>query len=185
MTELTKAIAEGIVGDEVDEKFVEDVASRYRFQRRYLMRMLQEIQSRFGYLPRWALKKLSKLTGVPLAEVLNVATFYHQFKLEKPGYFRILVCMGTACHLRGNALNYEFLRRLLNIEEGKQTSPDGLFTVEKVRCFGCCSLAPVIMVVSRDDKYRRLYGYVDQQMLRRIIAEHRSMIKRFAGGGGV
>jgi len=174
-----------VMGAEVDEKLVEDVAFKYRFQRRYLMRMLQEVQSRFGYLPRWALEKLSELTGVPLAEVLNVATFYHQFKLEKPGYFRILVCMGTACHLRGNDLNYEFLRRLLNIEEGKQTSNDGLFTVEKVRCFGCCSLAPVVMVVSRDDRYRRLYGYVNQQMLRRIIAEHRSMIKRFAGGGGV
>ena len=167
------------------EDFVRQIVSKYRSQRRYLMRMLQEIQSKYGYLPRPALELLSKLTGIPLPDVLSVATFYHQFKLEPPGVFIILVCMGTACHLRGNDANYEFLRHFLDIKPGRRTSDDGLFTVEKARCFGCCSLAPVIMIMSRDGRYKKLYGHVNPQTLRRIVAEHRVLAQKMLSEGGV
>jgi len=165
--------------------FIAQVISKYGRQRRYLMQMLQEVQSRYGYLPRSALKFLSELTDIPLSDVLNVATFYHQFKLEAPGLFIIMVCMGTACHLRGNNTNYEFLRNFLSIKHGQQTSDDGVFTIEKARCFGCCSLAPVIMIRSRDGKYRKLYGYVNPQSLRRVISEHRVLAKKMFDEGGV
>ena len=157
------------------EVFAEATAKKYGFQRQYLIRILQEIQSRFGYLPKESLITVANVMGIPLTEVLTVATFYHQFRLERPGKYLILVCMGTACHLRGNTQNYKFLRTYLGIRTGESTTPDGLFTVEKARCFGCCSLAPVIMVMSRDGKHKKLYGGVDPVTLRRIINQYRAM----------
>ncbi|HDI02189.1 MAG TPA: NAD(P)H-dependent oxidoreductase subunit E, partial [Ignisphaera sp.] len=87
---------------------------------------------------------------------------------------------GTACHLKGNMINYEFLRHYLNLKPGKRTTDDGIFSVEKARCFGCCSLAPVVMVLSRDGKYRKLYGYVDTAKLRKIVAEHRALARKLS-----
>ncbi len=158
---------------------VSSIVSSYRGERRYIMRILQEIQSHYGYLPRRALELVAELMNIPLTDVLSVATFYHQFRLEPPGLFILLVCMGTACHLRGNLTNYEFLRHYLDLKPGRSTTDDGLFSVEKARCFGCCSLAPVVMVLSRDGKYKKLYGYVDPPKLRRIIAEHRAFARKF------
>lgn len=155
-----------------------DVAAKYGRERRHLIRMLQEIQSTYGYLPQEALRVIANELRIPLTEVLTVATFYHQFRLEKPGEFIIMLCMGTACHLRGNAANYEFLRTYLGIKPGRSTTSDGVFSVEKARCFGCCSLAPVVMIVSRDGSYRKLYGGVTPAKLRRIIAEHRAKLAK-------
>jgi len=154
------------------------VASRYGRERRYLIRMLQDIQSTYGYLPQEALEAIARELGTHLSKVLTVATFYHQFRLEKPGEFIILVCMGTACHLRGNAENYRFLRTYLGLRPGRSTTEDGVFSVEKARCFGCCGMAPVVMIVSRDGSYRRLYGGVTPAKLRRILADHRRMASR-------
>ena len=168
------------IESEVLERNVRDIVTKYSGKRRFLMRMLQEIQSLYGYLPRRALELLSKLTNIPLTDILSVATFYHQFKLEPSGMFIFLVCMGTACHLKGNMINYEFLRHYLNLKPGKRTTDDGIFSVEKARCFGCCSLAPVVMVLSRDGKYRKLYGYVDTAKLRKIVAEHRALARKLS-----
>lgn len=163
---------------------VSSIVARYRGERRYLMRMLQEIQSRYGYLPRRALEELAKLTSIPLSEVLNVATFYHQFKLEPPGYYIILVCMGTACHLKGNLDNYEAMKRFLGLGKYENTAKDGTVSVEKARCFGACSLAPVVMVISRDGKERYLHGHVTIRDARRIVAKYRSLaLKKIKGGG--
>ncbi len=156
-------------------RIVSEIVARYRGERRYLMRMLQEIQGIYGYLPREALEELSRLTGIPLVDVLTVATFYHQFKLEKPGYYIILVCMGTACHLKGNLDNYEAMRSFLGLGKYEKTAKDGTVSIEKARCFGACSLAPVIMVVSRDGKERYLHGHVTLQEARRIVAKYRAL----------
>jgi len=156
---------------------VSEVLERLGTERYRLMKILQEVQAHYGYLPREALLELSRRMGIPLSDILNVATFYHQFKLTPPGLFRILMCMGTACHLKGNEDNYRFLVDLLGIKSEGGVSGDGLFSVEKVRCFGCCGLAPVVMVTSRDGSYSRLYGYVNPPLLRRIVAEHRRKAK--------
>jgi len=160
------------------ESIVENIVARLGSHRYRLMKILQEIQKHYGYLPREALIELSVKMNIPLSDILNVATFYHQYKLHPPGLFRILVCMGTACHLKGNEDNYKFLVETLGVKPGEEISSDGLFSVEKVRCFGCCGLAPVVMVTSRDGSYSRLYGYVNPPLLRRIIAEHKRMAKR-------
>ncbi len=154
---------------------VHSIVERYQGKRQYLMRMLQEIQKHYGYLPREALEELSRQTGIPLVDVLNVATFYHQFTLEPPGYYIIWVCMGTACHLKGNADNYDILRNILGLDKYSKTTKDGIFSLEKARCFGACSLAPVIMITSRDGSERYLHGHVNSLELRKIIAKYRSM----------
>lgn len=137
--------------------------------------MLQEIQGVYGYLPREALEELSRLTGIPLVDVITVATFYHQFKLERPGYYIVLVCMGTACHLKGNLDNYEAMKSFLGLGRYEKTTKDGAISVEKARCFGACSLAPVVMVVSRDGRERYLHGHVTLQEARKIVAKYRAL----------
>ncbi len=166
--------------------FVRSIVECYGGKRQYLMRMMQEIQKHYGYLPREALEELSKQTGIPLVDVLNIATFYHQFTLEPPGYYIIWVCMGTACHLKGNADNYDILKNILGLDNHSKTTKDGLFSLEKARCFGACSLAPVIMITSRDGSERYLHGHVDPLGLRKIVAKYRSKaikkIKEKKGG---
>jgi len=143
------------------------VESLVKANRGYIIGVLQGIQKAYGYLPRGELEAFSRASGIPLSRIYSVATFYHQFRLDPPGRVTIWVCMGTACHLRGNAENYEYLRNLLKIPPGGTTSRDGLFTVEKARCFGCCSLAPVVKI---GDK---LIGNADPKKLARIIAQMR------------
>ena len=147
-----------------------------------LIESLQRIQEKQGFLPRDSLIKLSRDTRSPLSRIFGVATFYHQFRLEPPGKVTIAVCMGTACHLRGNAENYEFLRRFLGIGPGRSTSDDGLFSLEKARCFGCCSLAPVVKIGDM------LVGKATPRELQKAISRVRESIlreeaARGAGGG--
>jgi len=165
----------------VDE-VVAGILSRYS-ERQHLMRILQEVQFTYGYLPREVLEKISQHTKIPLSEIINVATFYHQYRLEVPGYYIFLVCMGTACHLRGNYDNYNALRSTLGIKKGS-TSPDGLVSVEKARCFGCCSLAPVIMVVSRDGNERYLHGNVDMREAKKLALNYKALASRKLKSGG-
>jgi len=156
--------------DEVQsvESIVQSVVKSYGRSRRALIPALQRIQDSLGYLPRWSLRLASNHLKVPLSTVYGVATFYHQFSLEPPGEYVIQICMGTACHIRGNSENYAFLLNLLGIGPNEKTSKDGLFTVLKVRCLGCCSLAPVMKV--NDD----IYGKVDFKKIRKIISRYRS-----------
>ncbi len=166
------------------DKVVSRIVAQYKGERRYLMRMLQEIQKIYGYLPREALECLSRLTNIPLVDILTVATFYHQFKLERPGYYIVLVCMGTACHLKGNLDNYEAMKNFLGLGKYEHTTKDGAISIEKARCFGACSLAPVVMVVSRDGRERHLHGHVTIQEARRIVAKYRALaLKKIRGGG--
>lgn len=134
--------------------------------------ILQKLQEEYGFLPKDLLKKISEDKGVPLSRIFGIATFYHQFKLESPGKVLISVCMGTACHLGGNADNYEFLKRLLKIAPMKSVSDDGLFSLEKARCFGCCSLAPVVRIGEK------LVGKATPRELQRIISQVRQLILR-------
>lgn len=137
---------------------VDKVIYKYGVDRSKLINMLQEIQKEFHYLPRQTLEALSSKLGVPLSEILNVATFYHQFRLEPLGAYVIHVCFGTACYLKGSPEIYESIKRALGLKERGSTTEDGAITVEKARCFGCCSLAPVIMVTSSDGIERHVHG---------------------------
>lgn len=110
-----------------------------------LITILQQAQDVYGYLPRSVIYRAAELTRVSPAEVMGVATFYSQFRLEPVGKYVIMLCQGTACHVSSSARVLTALCEHLGIKSG-QTTPDGLFTIEEVACLGCCSLAPVIMI---------------------------------------
>lgn len=110
-----------------------------------LIMILHKVQEEYSYVPRSIADEVAKLLDVPLAKIYGVITFYHFFKQEKPGKHNIQVCMGTACYLKGAEELITELKTLLGINEG-ETTPDGKFSMEAVRCIGCCGLAPVLMV---------------------------------------
>ena len=110
-----------------------------------LIMILHRTQETFGFISRAAAGKIATLTGVSLARIYGVITFYHFFKTTKPGKYKIAVCMGTACYLKGGGDILEEAHKTLGIHEGEVTQ-DGLFSVDPVRCVGCCGLAPVITI---------------------------------------
>jgi NADH:ubiquinone oxidoreductase subunit E len=103
------------------------------------------VQGRFGFLSADRLDAVSQLLGMPAAAVSGVATFYHFFRLQPLGKYRINVCLGTACYVKGASEIADRLRQELGVDFG-ETSGDGLFTLEGARCLGTCGLAPVVMV---------------------------------------
>ncbi|MCK5672051.1 MAG: NAD(P)H-dependent oxidoreductase subunit E, partial [Spirochaetales bacterium] len=107
--------------------------------------ILHRVQEEFSYIPREAAKKISDMLGVSLAKIYGVITFYHYFKLDKPGKNNIQVCMGTACYLKGGEDLIEELENILGIGVN-QVTDDGKFSIEAVRCVGCCGLAPVVVI---------------------------------------
>jgi NADH:ubiquinone oxidoreductase subunit E len=133
-----------------------------------LIMMLHKIQHEFGFIPRPAAEKLSRMVGLPLAKIYGVITFYHFFKTTKPGKHRLAICMGTACYLKGGQDLVEESRSILGIS-GDEVTDDGLFSIDEVRCLGCCGLAPVLMVGDE------VYGKVTKEQLPDIIAKYRNL----------
>ena len=127
--------------------------------------ILHEIQNTLGYVPRDTALELANELSIPLARIYEVITFYNYFRLSPPGKNRISVCMGTACYLKGAPDLIDELTRVLNINEG-DTTDDGMFQLEVVRCLGCCGLAPVITI---NDK---VYGKVNKDDIVNIISEY-------------
>jgi len=132
-----------------------------------LIPVLQEIQARFHYLPEEALRTVSRRLRVPLSEVFHVATFYNCFSLEPRGRHLVRVCLGTACHVRGGQrILDKFLRELKLPTSG--TTPDFDFTVEPVRCLGCCGLAPVVRVD------QTTHGHLMQSRIPKLLKRHQT-----------
>lgn len=132
-----------------------------------LVPILQGIQEACGYLPREVLESVSRRIDVPLAEILGTATFYTQFRFTPVGKHVIRVCHGTACHIAGAQRLTDQLMETLEVEEN-QTTGDGLFTLERVACLGCCSLAPVVMIGDQ------AYGNLTPDRLSTVIRRYRS-----------
>ena len=132
-----------------------------------LIMILHKTQETFGYISRETAGKLSQLTDIPLARIYGVITFYHFFKTTKPGKHKISVCLGTACYLKGSADLIEETRNILGLAPGAVTE-DGLFSIDEVRCVGCCGLAPVL-TVGIDT-----YGKLTKDMLPQIIAKYKN-----------
>lgn len=129
-----------------------------------LIMVLHRVQQSFGYIPREVAFEVAGLLEIPLAKIYGVITFYNFFKLKKPGRNQIQVCMGTACYLKGGEDIIEELEGILGVGLNTVT-PDGEFSVEAVRCLGCCGLAPV-MVINGE-----VFGKVKTEDLRGIIAK--------------
>jgi NADH-quinone oxidoreductase subunit E len=130
-----------------------------------LIMVLHKVQEEFGYIPREAADKVAGMLEVPLAKIYGVITFYHFFKLEKPGKYNIQVCLGTACYLKGGSNLVDELEGLLGISINEVTK-DGKFSIEGVRCVGCCGLAPVLVIGEE------VHGKVTKDQLPGIIASY-------------
>jgi len=112
-----------------------------------LIPVLQQIQAKHHYLPEEALRHVAGHFQIPLTQVFHVATFYNCFSLEPVGEHLVQVCLGTACHVRGAARVLDRLLRDLKLA-APGTTGDFQFTVQPVRCVGCCALAPVVRIDS-------------------------------------
>ena len=121
-----------------------ELARRWKDKRGSLIMALHDLQGRHGYVPRDAAMGLARELDVPLARIYEVVTFYNFFKLTPPGRHIISVCMGTACYLKGAPALLEEATRQTGASPG-QTSADGQYHLQMVRCVGCCGLAPVIL----------------------------------------
>jgi len=133
-----------------------------------LIMILHKTQEIFGYISRQTAGRLAQLVGIPLARIYGVLTFYNYFKTTKPGKHKISVCLGTACYLKGSQDLIEEARSLLGLAAGAVTE-DGLFSIDPVRCVGCCGLAPVI-TVGNDT-----FGKLTKDMLPEIIAKYKTV----------
>ena len=125
--------------------------------------LLQKTQDLFGYLPQDAMNQIASTTGRSPAEIFGVATFYAQFRFKPMGRHVMKVCHGTACHVQGADSLDVMVESKLGIKPG-DTTPDGEFTVERVACLGCCSLAPVVMIDGE------VYGRLTGDKLGKIVA---------------
>jgi len=133
-----------------------------------LIMILHKTQEFFGFISRPAAEQLSRLTGISLARIYGVVTFYHFFKTVKPGKHKISVCLGTACYLKGAQDLLDETRKILGIEPNGVTE-DGQFSVDPVRCVGCCGLAPVLTVGTDT------FGKITKDMIPGIIAKYQNV----------
>ena len=136
-----------------DEEGVADIIERYRDEPGNLLPILLDINRHFNWLPRPALEHVADDLGIPLTEILRVASFYNAFSLVPRGKYIVNICLGTGCFVKGSPKILDRLEKTLKIKHG-QTTKDFLFTLEVVRCIGCCALAPAIRI--GDDTYGRI-----------------------------
>lgn len=149
----TKTSGVAFAGTPEQKKQLDQVIAEYRSIGGALMPVLQKAQEIYGYLPIEVQTMVAEGLDIPLEEVYGVSTFYSQFSLYPKGKYKISVCLGTACYVKGSGDVYSKLIEKLGIEGGECT-PDGKFSLEACRCIGACGLAPVITV--NDDVYGRL-----------------------------
>lgn len=130
----------------IDLQDIDQILREKGREKRSVIPILQAIQDKYHYLPEEALRRVCAETQITPEQIVSVASFYTQFRLQEAGKHIIKVCMGTACHVKGAQFVYDSLERKLALEEGKITDKTGTYTLEKVHCVGCCALAPVVQI---------------------------------------
>ena len=140
-------------GTAEQEQRLQKVIEEHKGQKGALMPVLQGAQEIYGYLPIEVQKMISLGLDIPLEEIYGVATFYSQFTLNPKGQYKISVCLGTACYVKGSGDIFQRLQEKLGIQSGMCT-PDGKFSLDACRCVGACGLAPVLMI--NDEVFGRL-----------------------------
>lgn len=138
------------------------ILGNFKGTKNELIPILQKTQEKFGYLSRRRLAQIATFLNITESAVYSVVTFYSQFYLTRQGKYKIRVCQGTACHVKGGKRIMESIERELNIKQG-ETTPDYNFTIERVACFGSCALAPVLVV------NEKVYGRMTTQKAKEII----------------
>ena len=159
-----------VSGEEVDLAVIDRMLAEHGDSPSATIPLLQAIQAEFRYLPEQALAYVCRRSGISRARIAEAATFYRQFRLKPVGRFLVRVCHGTACHVAGAPKITDAIRRDLGIEGDEDTDTDRMFTVEKVACLGCCSLAPCLMI--EDVTYGRLTPRTAPLTLRKFLKEY-------------
>ena len=152
---------------EQEEKLLA-VIEKYRGVKGSMMPILQEAQEIYGYLPVEVQRIISDKTGVSLEEIFGIVSFYSQFALNPKGQYRISVCLGTACYVKGSEGVLRELERVLGIKADTNPTPDGLFSVNALRCVGACGLAPVMVVNGK------VYGKMTPAKAVEVINEYKA-----------
>lgn len=140
------------------------ICDRYKDEKTPLMMILSDIQTEFGYIPLEVQELVSEQTGIPVAEIYGVVTFYSFFSLEPKGKYIIGCCLGTACYVNGAQQIIDKFSEILGIKAG-QTTKDGLFTLDALRCLGACSIAPAVSINGK------VYPKVTVNQVQEIIDE--------------
>ena len=143
---------------------VHEIIDRYGADSMASLAVLQDIQREYNYLPREALELAAERLGMPLSEIYRMATFFRAFSLQPKGEYICTVCLGTACHVRGGPRILDALERELNIKAGNTTA-DGKFSLEAVRCVGACALGPVLLVNEEPN------GYMSPDKATKLVAQ--------------
>ena len=148
-------------------KQITEICERYKNERTPLMMILSDIQKEYGYVPLEVQELVSKLIGVPVSEIYGVVTFYSFFSLTPKGKYVIGVCLGTACYVKGAQLVVDKFAEILGIQAG-ETTEDGLFTLDVLRCVGACALAPAVSINGK------VYPCVGVDQCRKIVDDYRA-----------
>jgi len=159
------------------DSFLDYMKSTFFKEKGNLIPVLQEAQSRIGYLPREAMESISDYLGVSRMEVYSVVTFYNQFRVIPPGKHSIRVCLGTACHVKGGEVILDAWKRRLEIDSG-QTTPDREYDLETVACVGACALAPITLVDGE------VQGKISPTRVDGILLEHQMERDKQQRSGG-
>mgnify|MGYP005768836149 FL=1 len=143
---------------------MKEILEKYKVDKENLIPILNDVQVKYGYIPKLAQLEISNYLGIPMAEIFGVITFYSRFTLEPKGKYNISVCLGTACFVKGSQAILDRLKDRLKIEEGK-TTEDGKFSIDTTRCVGACGIAPVFTVNNE------VYGHATVKKLDEVINE--------------
>ena len=150
----------------VNISYTKKIIGQYNKEKSSIIPLLQDIQATYGYIPEESIKLISEELSIFPVEIYGVLTFYSQFNLSPRGKHIIKVCQGTACHVMGGKDILDYLSKNLEIKEG-ETTTDGLFSLERVACLGCCGMAPVVAI---DDDY---YGKKTIEDVEKLLNKYR------------
>jgi len=148
-----------------DVNKIKEICASYNRDPQELINILHGCQEHFGYLPAEIQEVISAETGIPVAKIYGVVTFYSFFSMTPKGKHPISICMGTACYVRGAERVLEEFKKELKLQVG-QTTPDGKFSLSSLRCVGACGLAPVVLIGDKT------YGRVAPDDVKKILKEY-------------
>ena len=160
---------------EFDLTFVDGAVEKIGTTGEKILEILQAVQGEFGYLPEEALERVCELTEITPEAIAGVSTFYNQFRHRPAGRYRINVCIGTACHVKDAGKIYDAFLRHLAVPDGDDTDAQKLFTIEKLACLGCCTLAPVVQIG------RITYGHLTPDAVPKVISDFLRQAQARAG----
>ena len=154
--------------NEAAVKKINDICDRYANETTPLMMILSDIQTEYGYIPVEVQELVSEKTGISVAEIYGVVTFYSFFSLKPKGKYIIGCCLGTACYVKGAQQIIDKFSELLGIAPG-ETSEDGLFTLDALRCIGACGIAPAVTINGK------VYPKLSVSEVPGIVAEYKKL----------